>query len=176
MQQQQRIMDDHAAGMLLYQRYAPVMFAYLLRQTGSREDAEDLLLELFLAALQQPRVLSLDQREQQAWLWAVARNKAMDFHRRHLRHPQVQLQAVEETIYANEERAPEQHVLRQEEYAQLHAHLRQLPDVQQEVLLLRFGHSLSCAEIATVLEKSEGAVRMILSRALRRLRVVVSAQ
>jgi RNA polymerase sigma-70 factor (ECF subfamily) len=174
MQQQKYIMDDNTAGAILYQRYAAGIFAYLLRQTASREDAEDLLLEVFLAALQRSNVLALSEQEQRAWLWTVARNKAIDFHRRNLRHPNVQLKTAEETIYANEEQAPEQYVLKQEEYAQLHIHMRELSDLQQEVLRLRFGHDLSCAEIAVVMEKSEGAVRMLLSRTLKLLRVIYS--
>ena len=172
MQQQERIPVDHSGGATLYQRHAPALFAYLLRQTSSREDAEDLLVEVFLAALERQNLQALGEQEQRAWLWTVARNKSIDLHRRATRHPNVQLKQAGDTIYADDEQAPEHLVLRQEEYSQLHAHMRELSEAQQELLQLRFGHGLSCAEIATVMEKSEGAVRMLLSRTLRLLRVI----
>ena len=172
MQQQGRVLTDGVQAEGLYRRYAPTLFAYLYRQTVSREDAEDLLLEIFLAALERKNFTTLGEKEQMAWLWSVARNKVADHYRRFTRHPSIPLKQVEETLYVNEERAPEQIALRQEEYAQLRTHLRELSEVQREVLQLRFGHGLSCAEIAPVMEKSEGAVRMLLSRTLKLLRTI----
>jgi RNA polymerase sigma-70 factor (ECF subfamily) len=54
----------------------------------------------------------------------------------------------------------------------LQASIRQLPVLQQEVVRLRFVHDLRSAEIATILDKSEGAVRIMLSRALKLLRTI----
>lgn len=175
MQQQRRIHGDDTADQL-YQRYAPSLLAYLLHKTSSREDAEDLLLEVFLAVLERQDVLALGEYEQRAWLWAVARNKATDYHRNFSRHPQVPLRQVTDVLYSDMGRAPEQFVIEQEEYTQLHGYVQQLSALHQEVLRLRFGHGLKSAEIATVLEKSEGAVRMLLSRALKLLRVIYRKQ
>ena len=63
-------------------------------------------------------------------------------------------------------------ILRREEYAQLRAKIAQLPELQREVLRLRFANDLHCAEIASVLQKSEGAIRMVLSRTMKLLRAV----
>ena len=52
MQQPDRALLSDAPGTTLYESFAPALFAYLLKQTASREDAEDLLLEVFLAALE----------------------------------------------------------------------------------------------------------------------------
>jgi DNA-directed RNA polymerase specialized sigma24 family protein len=75
MQQPERMMLDDApgagAGAALYQRYAPAIFAYPLKQTASREDAEDLLLEVFLAAMERDNLSDLHEPEQRAWLLAV---------------------------------------------------------------------------------------------------------
>lgn len=169
MQSQERVQSEDAQA-ILYQHYAPSIFAYLLRHSGSREDAEDILLEVFLAVLENARFWTLNEKEQQAWLWSVARNKAIDNHRRLARHPSIPLKQVADSIYEREDLAPEQFTLKQEEYRQLHTLLKTLPEQQQEVLRLRFGHGLRCAEIATVMTKSEGAVRMLLSRTLKLLR------
>jgi RNA polymerase sigma-70 factor (ECF subfamily) len=65
---------------------------------------------------------------------------------------------------------PDEIALQHEEYEHLHTHLKQLSALQQEVLELRFTAGLHCAEIATVLNKKEGAIRTMLSRALNTLR------
>ncbi|WP_236600999.1 RNA polymerase sigma factor [Ktedonobacter sp. SOSP1-85] len=81
---------------------------------------------------------------------AIARNKVVDHYRRSRRFPQVPLVDVEERIYEREEREPEQATLRQEEYQQLQRHVRNLPEIQREVLQVRFGEGMRCAEIAQV--------------------------
>ena len=58
MQQHEFILHDDSPGAALYRRYAPGIFAYLYRETSSREDAEDILLEVFLAALERENFLA----------------------------------------------------------------------------------------------------------------------
>lgn len=58
MQQPTLVFEQSTA---LYQCYAPAIFAYLLRQLGSREDAEDMLLEVFLAVLEKEIPLEHDE-------------------------------------------------------------------------------------------------------------------
>lgn len=154
----------------LYERYAPALFAYLRRRTSSREDAEDVLAQVFVALIEQGDVDRLSEREQVAWLWRVARNKAIDAYRRSRLRQGMDLEMFTDTIYEEDEHMPEQVSLRHEEYAQLHAYLEQLPPVQREAMRLRFANGLRCAEIGAVLGKGEGAVRVMLSRALNFLR------
>jgi RNA polymerase sigma-70 factor (ECF subfamily) len=168
-----RTLDDPSL-VLLYQRFAPVLFAYLYRRTSSREDAEDLLLEVFLAALEHTSFAALGAQEQERWLWSVARNKMIDHYRWVARRPGVQLDLVLDDLYERDDYAPEHVILQHEEYAHLDEKIAQLPGIQQEVLRLRFANDLHCAEIAAVLQKSEGAIRMVLSRTMKMLRAVYS--
>jgi RNA polymerase sigma-70 factor (ECF subfamily) len=170
MQQPERMTLDDAPATTLYREYAPAIFAYLLKQTASREDAEDLLLEVFLAAMERGNLPDLKEPERRAWLWAVARHKAADHFRRLKRHPSVNLWLVAESLYDDAAREPEQIMEQQEALAQLADAIGRLPALQQEVLRLRFGHGLPCAAIAAILKKKESAVRMLLSRTLRTLR------
>jgi RNA polymerase sigma-70 factor (ECF subfamily) len=160
----------------LYQCFAPVLFAYLYHHTSSREDAEDLLLEVFLAALEHNRFSGLDAKEQESWLWSVARNKMIDHYRRAARRPGVQIDLVLDDLYERDEYAPEHVTLRHEEYAHLRATIKKLPTLQQEILRLRFANDLRCSEIAAVLQKSEGAIRMLLSRTMKLLRSVYAKE
>lgn len=156
----------------LFQRSAPTLFAYLRQHTDSREDAEDLLHEIFAAALAKPRFCQLADEEQQLWLWRVARNKVIDTYRRKARRPELTLEYVADNVYAGDEQSPEYMLLRQEEYAHLRAALAQLPLLQQQALRLRFVNNLSCADVAKVLRKREGAVRSMLSRSMSILRTI----
>ncbi len=160
----------------LFYRYAASLFAYLRQHTASREDAEDLLHEIFAAAMETSRFSQLGEAEQGQWLWRVARNKAVDTYRRKTRRPALELEVVAEQLYAGDEQAPEYALLRREEYAQLLAALESLPAVQQEALRLRFVNELSCAEVAKALDRREGAVRSMLSRAISRLRAIYTSK
>src|SRR5262249_51470325 len=113
----------------------------------------------------------LGEKEQVAWLWRVARNKVVDTYRRSRLRQGIGLDVVADLI-DDDQRAPEQVVLQQEEYARLYIHLDKLSPIQREVLRLRFANDLRCSEIAAVMGKREGAVRVLLSRALNFLRRV----
>jgi len=154
----------------LYQRYAPELLLYIRRHVPSQEDAEDVLLEAFIAALENPRLSDMSQQEQLAWLRRVAHNKFVDFYRRSTRHSSISLEDVQQELYDEDDHAPEILALGHEEHAFLCTHLASLPKIQQEVLRLRFAEGLHCPEIARRLDKSNGAIRTMLSRVLNLLR------
>jgi RNA polymerase sigma factor (sigma-70 family) len=156
----------------LYQRHAPAILAYLRMHLPSWEVAEDVLVEVFLAALESATFLALREEEQRSWLWRVARNKVADHFRVAERRQTFSLDDIAETMFFDEELAPEQTTLRQEEYAHLRKSIQDLSPLQQRVLHLRFVNELRCADIATILGKSEAAVRMQLSRTLNLLRSI----
>jgi RNA polymerase sigma-70 factor (ECF subfamily) len=154
----------------LYESHGPAIFGYLRLHMRSLEDAEDLLLEVFLAALEHDDIAALSPGEQLAWLRRVAHNKLLNVYRRASRNPQVALDSIMEPIL--EEEDPEQLALRQEERSQLRASIQHLPALQQYILQLRYGDGLRCSEIALLLNKREGTVRKLLSRSILFLRQV----
>lgn len=173
MQPQRRLpVDNDTAFAELYQRHVYTLLKTIRRLVSTGEDAEDVLLEVFLAAFERNALAGLSDGEQLAWLQRVAHNKCADVYRRARRRPAVSLETVTEALYDNEEQAPEWIALQSEERARLHAHLAELPEQQQHILRLRFAHDLRCAEIARRLNKSESAIRMRLSRALNLLRQI----
>src|SRR5260370_1611873 len=73
---------EERGGNTLYMRFAPTIFAYLSRQVANLQDAEDLLLEVFLKAHVDKAMLEeLPEERQLAWLRRVARNKVIDRYR-----------------------------------------------------------------------------------------------
>lgn len=156
----------------LYQRYAPTIFASLTQRMHSEEDAEDILVEIFLAALEDKQFASLPEKTQLAWLWRVARNKTTDTYRRSYRQKErsIVLDSIIDSVTDDERNEPENSTLRQEEYDTLKSHIEQLSSLQQKVLEMRFHRNLLCSEIAAKMGKNEGAIRVMLSRTLNMLK------
>lgn len=162
----------HALVAQLYQQYAPTLLLFIRRQIPDREDAEDVLLEVFQAAVESDVLPTLDASKHHAWLWTVAQRKATDFYRRKRYRPvfAAGLEEIEESLVEDDASGPEIAALRQETYAELRAHVASLPELQQNILRLRFAHGLKCGEIAQRLNKSHTAIRVMLSRSLNLLR------
>ncbi|WP_242527332.1 RNA polymerase sigma factor [Ktedonosporobacter rubrisoli] len=153
----------------LYERFAPNVLKYIRRHVATREQAEDILLDVFVAALEKPGFAQLDEQQQLAWLRRVAHNKFVDLQRHAQRHSHLPLETVEGML-SDDELAPEQVILRQEAHEHLRMRLDALPVTQREVLRMRFASGLRCLEIGQRINKSEGAARIILSRTLNLLR------
>jgi RNA polymerase sigma-70 factor (ECF subfamily) len=154
----------------LYQQHAASLFTYVYRHTKTREDAEDIVVETFISAIEDHKFSRLDERQQTAWLWRVARNKVIDAYRRAKVRRHAPLEIISETMYADEQQEPEQTALQREETEQVQALLQRLPPAYQEILHLRFGQNMRSAEIASIIGKRETSVRATLSRALKMLR------
>jgi RNA polymerase sigma-70 factor (ECF subfamily) len=157
---------------LLYRKYAPGLLTYVRMRITSPEDAEDLVVEVFMAAIEHAKFAALSPKAQQLWLWRVTRNKVIDTYRRAKTRQNVTLEHVADGLFEDEMASPEYAALRQEDYLDLYAHLQSLPPLQQQILRMRFGQDLSCSEIATTLGKQENVVRVTLSRSLNLLRKI----
>ncbi len=154
----------------LYERFAETLLAYLCQQISDRQDAEDLLLELFLAALKNTSLARLPASRQLAWLRRVARNKVID----HYRHKALlTVQPLRQTQeFEDPSLTPEMRVEQQEEHSWLLQAIEQLSPHQRELVRLRYVQELQLTQIAALMEKSEGTVRKTLSRTLRHLRML----
>src|SRR5437660_10837268 len=143
-----RSQENHEMA-LLYRKYAPGLLSYVRLRVPSPEDAEDLVVEVFLAALQHATFATLSENAKQLWLWRVTRNKVIDAYRRAQTRRSVILDHVAEGLFEDEMLSPENSALRQEDYMNLYAHMQSLPLLEQQILRMRIGQGLSCAEIAT---------------------------
>jgi RNA polymerase sigma factor (sigma-70 family) len=167
---------------LLYERHAVSIAAYIRARAPTREDAEDLLLEVFLATHEHVFLLECDEAQQLSWLRRIAHNKCVDFYRRAQRHPQVSLEEnlalgnIQDPFDEAVSSLPEQAILRNEEHARLYTHLATLPREHYEVLHLRFSCGMRCVDIARKLQTPEGTVRSWLSRSLNALRTLYERQ
>jgi RNA polymerase sigma-70 factor (ECF subfamily) len=160
--------DSEAIGEI-YRRYAPAIFRYLFYRVGDKETAEDLTSEVFLRALKafpryQQRGLPFS-----AWLYRIAGARVADYFRRRRRRSTVPLRAEISAGAQN----PEQELESRLEVEELQFALAQLPQAHQQVIVLRFVERLPHAEVAQIMNRSKGAIRVLQYRALAKLRKIL---
>jgi RNA polymerase sigma-70 factor (ECF subfamily) len=149
-----------------YQTYVLPLYRYFSQHTGNATDAEDLTASTISKALANLRSYA-GRAPFAAWLFGIARHTLYDFQRQH--GNTLVLTDAAMTL-ADETPLPEQQMLARERQDDLHAHIRALPANQREALTLRYFGALPIAEIAVVLDRSEGAVKLLIHRALTTLR------
>jgi len=150
-----------------YGVYVAPLYRYFYHHTGNAADAEDLTANTVSKAL-----VSLDAYTGRgtvgAWLFGIARHTLHDHQRHDCRT--VTIEGVVGSL-ADAAPLPEQFVVRREQEDYLHTRIRALPASQCAALTLRYFGALHIAEIAIVLDRSEGAVKLLIHRALTTLRV-----
>jgi RNA polymerase sigma-70 factor (ECF subfamily) len=159
----------------IYDRYAEPVYRYLYRLLGDASQAEDLTGEAFLRLLQVAPTARAPRDNLQAWLYRVAHNLAMDWFRQNPQGRQVSWEGGSSGAAnaASEGPSPAYVVEQRQARAQLRQAIRQLTRAQQQVIVLRFGEGRKIAEVAELLNKTEGAVKVLQYRALRRLRKLI---
>jgi RNA polymerase sigma-70 factor (ECF subfamily) len=161
---------DEAALAQIYDVYARPVYRYHYSRVGNAPDAEDLTSQTFMAVIEAlPRYQHRGRFT--AWMFQIARNKAMDHFRRNHNVSDVTESVADasqadalEAIYQNESRA------------QLKALLSNLDNDERELIRLRFTAELSFVQIGQLLGRSEDAVRKSIRRILDRLAVQMEAQ
>ncbi|NMB55749.1 MAG: RNA polymerase sigma factor [Leptolinea sp.] len=157
----QDAIQDPQAFDALYRRYVDRVYAFHLVRTNSREEAEDLTSQTFLAALE--GIASYRRQSSfPVWLFSIARRKLIDHYRRPVNMP---LEMVDEMNAGLEETVDHRLQLQQVSSA-----LARIDRERGEALSLRIFGQLNTTEISHLLSKSEGAVRNLVYRALQDLR------
>lgn len=156
----------------LYEKYLDDIYQYIFYRVSNRQDAEDLTEVSFLKAWQ-----ALSTNPPQAvtfrlWMYRIAHNTVIDHYR-----TRDQLLSLDEAheVRSGEAR-PESTVVQNEQNAWLKNAIGELKEEHQHILLCRFVIGLSHAETAVVMERSEGAVRILQLRAIEALRKILLLQ
>jgi len=156
----------------LYRKYLAQVYSYAYYELGDHHDAEDATERTFLLAL--GALTRFEERARPAdgegastfrvWLFQIARNVVANVRRGRRRHPEAPLEAA--AIVADPLDV-EHGAAHREETAAAWAAVGRLPDDRRRALVLRFVEEMSTAEIAGILGRSEGAVRVLIHRGLR---------
>jgi RNA polymerase sigma-70 factor (ECF subfamily) len=159
---------DPAEFAALYHRYLDAVYSYAFYQLGDHHDAEDATARTFMAALRAIRSFRDEGASFRAWLFRIARNTIANAHRTRARRSTEPIDTIPLEPPAPDS-DPAGLALRAEEARRIRAAVAALPDDRRQVVLLRFADGLSAREIGEVLDRSEGAVRVLLHRALKDL-------
>lgn len=147
----------------LYLIHFDRIYSYLHMTVGNRHDAEDLTTQTFLKMLESIGKFRWQSVPFSAWLFRIAHNLSMD-HFRASRRWQPEEEVPEPEGF--EENTAEAAALQSIGRRSLMEMIEELSDEQQQVLTLKFVFSFSNGEVATILAKTEGAVKSLQHRAL----------
>jgi RNA polymerase sigma factor (sigma-70 family) len=151
---------QQAAFETLFSRYHARLLSFCRHMLASREDAEDVLQEVFAAAF---NAILADEREinVRPWLYRIARNRSLN----HLRRASAIGVDSMDIHFAENGISTGEKVLRRESFRQLIADVQQLPETQRTALLLREIDALSYEQIAQAMETTVPSVKSLLVRA-----------
>ncbi len=151
---------QHAAFETLFSRYQSRLLAFCRHMLGSKEDAEDVLQEVFAAAF---NAILADEREinVRPWLYRIARNRSLN----HLRKASAIGVDSMDVHFAENGVSTAEKVMRRESFRQLIGDVQQLPETQRTALLLREIDALSYEQISDAMETTVPAVKSLLVRA-----------
>lgn len=150
----------------LVQLFSNDVWRFASSQVNRREDAEDIVMEVFAAAFSHfDKLTRVD--DQRLWLLAIARRKATDVLRRQYRRAERPYSALE-----NSTTTP---WLDDDQLATRGA-LAQLPEPQREAVILKYVNGLSTEEVGVVIKRSLAATNSLLQRARQSLRESLGPQ
>jgi RNA polymerase sigma-70 factor, ECF subfamily len=147
----------------LYLIHFDRIYSYLHMSVGNRADAEDLTTQTFLRMIESIGRFRWQSAPFSAWLFRIAHNLAMD-HFRASRRWQPEEDVPEPP--GSEVRSAEEEAMHSIGRQSMLEMIESLSNEQQQVLTLKFVFNFSNAEVATILGKTEGAVKSLQHRAL----------
>ena len=169
---QRAIGHDAEAFGRLYDMNVDRVYRHIYYRVGNEADAEDLTQQVFLKAWQ-----AIDRYKKMAspfiaWLMTICHNLVVDFYR--TKKDKAYLEA--EVLASDSASSPELATEASFEQQRLRRAILQLGGDEQQVVILRFIEGFEFGEIASLLKKKEGNVRVILHRALVKLRNILEKE
>ncbi len=164
--------DAEAFG-ILYNTYIERIYRFVYFKLGNREEAEDATNDIFLRTW---NYLITNQTKQvqslSGLLYGIARNAIIDIYRERAKKQLVHLEPEELTQIPSQE-----NILKKVEHAQemtrIEKHLRNLKQEYQEVIILHYIEELTISEISQMLGKKPLNVRVLLHRAVKKLKILL---
>jgi RNA polymerase sigma-70 factor (ECF subfamily) len=163
---------DQVALTQLYEENFDKIYRYIVLKIGDRTEAEDLTQQVFLNALKSISSYRFKGMPFSSWLYRIAHNQVVDYHRKRSRRATVPL---DESIAAGRD-DPERTTEKKLQIEELAQAAKQLTAAQQEVISLRFTGDMSIAEVARVMGRSVGAVKALQHSAVVVLRKVLAVE
>lgn len=158
------IAGDQQSVIELYQLYSPRILNYLVKRLPNAEDAQEILNDVFLDAIDTLSLLRKDENLQ-AWLYKIAHHKTVDFYRKRKIKSILLSQIPYLEIVDSEVHQPEFQFEKDKVRDKIELAFKSLPDLYRKILKLRYEDKISVKEIAVILELSFKATESLLFRA-----------
>jgi len=157
--------SENAFG-VLYTTFLSRIYRYILSYVYDSHIAEDLTQETFLKAWKYLPKYSTKKGTFQAFLYRIARNISID-HQRKRKHKVLNIEFGENVTTGEDF---EEKLIADEKIKKVHEALSGLKELERQLVILRFFEELPFAEIAKIVGKREGAVRVKTFRAIKKLK------
>ena len=157
----------------LYLLHFDRIYSYLHVSVGNRHDAEDLTTQTFLKMLESIGRFRWQSAPFSAWLFRIAHNLAMDHFRARKR---VQPEEEVPEPIGSEEPSAELEAMQSLGRQSMLELIDKLSPEQQQVLTLKFVFNFANADVAKILDKTEGAIKSLQHRALASLQKQLSQE
>jgi RNA polymerase sigma-70 factor (ECF subfamily) len=159
----------------LYRAHLRDVYSYAYYRVGDHHDAEDLTEQTFLQAYRhfERAVRESDGRPLRPWLIRIAHNLAANLYRDRSRKPQT---PIEDTGTLRTMHTTEDLVEGRDELARILEGIKELPDDRREALIMRFALGMDNREIARAMDRSDGATKVLIHRAIKQLEQIVAAR
>lgn len=163
---------DAASFGILYEHYYDKIYRYVSFKTGNALEAEDITAEVFVKMLESIHTFRWKGYQFSSWLFRIAHNLVMDHFRRRGRRATVNLDDVSPTTVRYTPDLEHQIDINLS-MESVQVALKDLTDLQREVISLRFAAGLSVAETARAVGKKDNAVKALQHAGLKKLRNVL---
>ena len=150
----------------LVKKYSKEILQYLSAHTYCREDAEDLFQEVFTSCYKARESFDPERCGEQAWLYILARNRLKNYYRDHKINNSLDDMEIEISDHMDVSAQAAELTECREMIAKA---LQILDERSRMIIVMRFFDKVSCKKLAYDLGTTEGNVRVIQNRALRRM-------
>jgi len=158
--------EEHLAVEIMVDKYYPALLNFLLRLGCSRSDAEDIIQETFIKAIQNINHYRHQERFP-AWLFKICHNNFKDFNKKASRRREIP--HAPRDLPGSDGPSPESQAIMMDEALRVQAALNLLPPKQHLAVVLRFYHGFTFKEIAYLMSCPTGTVKSRLNHALTTL-------
>ena len=165
---------DEAALAQLYDRYRVILFGLLMRILNNREEAEDVLQEVFLQVWRKAEDFDEERGRPFTWLVTLGRSRGIDRLRTLASRERVVEAGAKEVVEQISDAASD--AFKSEQRGLVNKALDQLPDEQKRTLMLAYFDGLTQSEIATRLGAPLGTVKTRMRTGLTNLRELLAGQ
>jgi RNA polymerase sigma-70 factor, ECF subfamily len=163
----ERAKESPAAFGALYDRYFPQIYRFAYSRVRDQSLAEDVTSEVFFKALKNIKRYTYSGHPFSSWLYQITLNAVAD-HYRGAAGKEVELE--ESASLPSSEPTVVDEVVRRDRSRRVWAAIDQLPRQQRAAMVLKFAEDRKIEEIAHIMNKSSGAVKLLLHRGVERLR------